>query len=335
MPRKACLILLGLIFLGPCLVSTVRGQELPTGNPKDFKVKTCLHSIGYAGVWRGQATLPLDDFLVKAKQMGYDGVEIMAKRPHLSPLDYDTAARQRLRARMDQLGLKVVALAAYSDFTVGLDQPGIPQVEIQATYLGEVAHLAHDIGCNMIRVFTGFERPGAPYDKQYALVMEGLRQAGLQAQKYGVTLAIQNHHDFGVDAEGMYWLVKEINLPNVMVAWDAWSPSVQGMTPEQIRQTVLKLKPYIVHTTAAQYIPVQRFHMLSDLVNYEKSEPVYRMVPMGPGIVDYDSFINALKEIGYRGYIAYEMCAVLEGGGSVENLDRTAKLFLEYVKKFR
>jgi len=28
------------------------------------------------------------------------------------------------------------------------------------------------------------------------------------------------------------------------------------------------------------------------------------------------------------------MCEVLEGGGDIENLDRTAKKFLEYVKKF-
>jgi sugar phosphate isomerase/epimerase len=56
---------------------------------------------------------------------------------------------------------------------------------------------------------------------------------------------------------------------------------------------------------------------------------------MGPGIIDYDSYINTLKEIGYQGYIAYELCEVLDGGGSVENLDRAARQFLEFVKKFR
>jgi len=28
------------------------------------------------------------------------------------------------------------------------------------------------------------------------------------------------------------------------------------------------------------------------------------------------------------------MCEVLEGGGDIENLDKTAKKFLEYVKQF-
>jgi sugar phosphate isomerase/epimerase len=57
---------------------------------------------------------------------------------------------------------------------------------------------------------------------------------------------------------------------------------------------------------------------------------------MGEGtVVDYEAFFKTLKEIGYQGYIAYEMCEVLDGGGCVENLDRTAKKFLEYVKAFR
>ncbi len=42
-----------------------------------------------------------------------------------------------------------------------------------------------------------------------------------------------------------------------------------------------------------------------------------------------------MKEIGYQGYLTYEMFEVLREGGSIENLDRIAKTFLEYVKQFR
>jgi sugar phosphate isomerase/epimerase len=55
---------------------------------------------------------------------------------------------------------------------------------------------------------------------------------------------------------------------------------------------------------------------------------------VGEGIIDYELFIGALKEIGYQGYLVYEMCEVLEGGGSIENLDDTARKFLDYVKQF-
>jgi hypothetical protein len=65
----------------------VNGQKTPTGNPADFRVRTCLHSVSYMGIWRGQATLSVDEFLLKAKELGFDGVMLAAKRPHVSLID--------------------------------------------------------------------------------------------------------------------------------------------------------------------------------------------------------------------------------------------------------
>lgn len=313
---------------------TLSAQPLPTGNAADFKVKTCLHSIGYAGFWRGQARLSVDEFLEKASELGYDGVMLMAKRPHLSPLDYDQKERARLKKKMEDLGLTLVGLAGYSDFTAGIDKPGIPHTEIQAAYLGEVAKLARDLGTNMVRIFTGYERPGIPYDKQYAMVLDGIKMAAREAQKYDVTLVVQNHHDIALHHDAMYWLLKEIDMPNVVAGWDAWSPTLEGLSREEIKASVEKMKPFIANTIAADYKILPRYHYESTLTNYVADKPVIRATPMGEGIVDYETFINSLKAVGYQGYLVYEMCEVLEGGGSIENLDRTAVKFLEYVKRF-
>jgi len=309
-------------------------QKVPTGNAKDFKVKTCLHSVSYAGFWRGQARLSVDEFLVKAKKLGFDGVMLMAKRPHVSLLDYDAAARKALRGRIEGLGLELVCLAGYTDFTAGVDKAGIPNVEIQACYVGELAKLARDLGTDMVRIFTGYERPGVPFDKQYAMVVEGLKLAGEKAAKHGVTLAVQNHHDIAVGYDTMAWLLKEVNLPNVKAAFDAWAPALQDLNSDELRAAVLKMKPFIIHTTAADYVRLPRYHYEHTLTNFLKRDVVVRAVPMGEGFIDYQTFINTLKEIGYQGYIAYEMCEVLDGGGEIENLDKTAKKFLEYMKRF-
>jgi len=207
-------------------------------------------------------------------------------------------------------------------------------VEIQACYVGELAKLARDLGTDMVRIFTGYERKGVPFDKQYAMVVEGLKLAGQKAAEYGVTLAVQNHHDIGVHHDAMYWLLKEVDMPNVKAAFDAWAPTLQGLSSEEIRAAILKMKPFIVHTTVADYVRLPRYHYEHSLTNYLERDTLIRAVPIGEGIVDYETFFNTLKEIGYQGYIAYEMCEVLEGGGDIENLDRTAKKFLEYVKKF-
>jgi sugar phosphate isomerase/epimerase len=324
-------ILFNLLFV---FSFTILAQEVPTGNAKDFKIKTCLHSVSYAGVWRGQAQLTVDEFLDKAKELGFDGIALVSKRPHVSPYDYDEAGRKRLKNRLSELGLKLVYLAGYTDFTAGIDKPGIPHLEIQALYVRELSKLAHDLGTKMIRIFTGYERPNIPYDKQYATVIEGLKMAGREAAKYGVTLAVQNHHDIGLHHDAMYWLLEEVNMTNVKAGWDAWSPTLQGLNSEQIRESILKMKPFIVNTIAAQYVRLPRFSYEHKLTNYLPQEDVLRAVPMEEGIIDYDMFINTLKEIGYQGYISYEMCEVLKGGGSIENLDKTAKDFLKYIKKF-
>ncbi len=329
---KKFTLLLSAIFI---LTITSKAQKTPTGNPADFKVKTCLHSVSYAGFWRGQARLTVDEFLVKAKELGYEAVMLVAKRPHVSPHDYDEAARARLKAKIDSLGLTLVALAGYTDFTAGMDKPGIPNAEIQAAWVGEISELAKDLGTDMVRIFTGYERPGIPYDKQYAEVLEGLKMAGKLAAEHGVTLAVQNHHDIALHHDAMYWLLKEVNLPNVMAGWDAWSPVLEGLTPEEQRQSILKMKPYIVNTIVADYVTHPRYTYQNELTNYKAEQPVMRAVPVGEGIIDYKNWFAALKEIGYQGWVVYEMCEVLDGGGSIENLDRTARIFLEYMEQFK
>ncbi len=323
------------VFVLTIMFFSATGQKAPTGNPKDFKVKTCLHSVSYMGAWQGQALLSVDEFLVKAKELGFDGVMLAAKRPHVSLLDYDDAARKKLRERIKSLGLELVCLAGYNDFTAGVDRPGVPHTEIQAVYIGELARLARDLGTNMVRIYTGYERSDLSFDKQWAMVVEGLTMAGKIAAQYGVTLVVQNHHDIALHHDAMKWLLDEVNLPNVKAAFDCWSPTLEGLNNEEMRQAIYTMKPYIYQTTTADYEVLPRFHYEVNQTNYTQLVGQNRAVPMGEGFLDYKNFINTLKEIGYQGYITYEMCAVLKGGGSIENLDRSAKIFLEYMKQFK
>ena len=95
------------------------------------------------------------------------------------------------------------------------------------------------------------------------------------------------------------------------------------------------MKPLIVHTSAADYVRLPRYHYDISLTNYMQQGTLMRAVPIGKGIIDYETFFDTLREIGYQGYIAYEMCAVLDGGGDIKNLDKNAKQFLEYMERFK
>jgi sugar phosphate isomerase/epimerase len=294
-------------------------------------MKTALHSVSYAGVWPGQATLPVEAVIDKAASFGYDGVMLMAKRPHVSPLDFDEAARRRLRERIEGHGLRLICLAGYNDFCGGWDSPGIPFREMQILYVGELARLARDLGGDMVRIFTGFERPGLSYRDAWAGCVATLKEASRRAAEHGVTLAVQNHHDLGAHHDAMFDLLSDVDEPNCRAAFDAWTPALLG---HDLGAAVRKMAPFLVHTTVADYQRRPRYQFLSPLSSFSPQPDAMRAVPVGTGLIDYPAFFGALKEIGYQGAVAYEMCEVLEGGGSEANLDRCARLFLDYMRRF-
>jgi sugar phosphate isomerase/epimerase len=294
-----------------------------------------LHSVSYAGAWPGHTLLNVDSFLNKAVELGYKHVALVAKRPHVSPFDYDQAGRQALKKRLRDLGLELVALMGYTDFTAGIERPGIPSAEMNAGYVEVLCQLAADLETPRLRVFTGYERSGVSYDAQYTELVRGLRLASRAAAKYGVTLLVQNHHDLCLHHDQLAWLMKEICEPNCKLAFDAWSPFLEGLAGKQLTEAVKNVGAWIEWTTVADYVRHPRFRYEPQLINYVRQEAdLIRAVTPGTGEVDYAAFFEGLRAAGYHGYVAYEMCAVLEGGGSLDNLDRNGRAFLEFLRRF-
>lgn len=278
----------------------------------------------------------MESFLDKAVDLGFPAVALVAKRPHVSPHDYDDPARQVLRKRLKERNLELAALMGYTDFTAGMNRAGVPSAEMNAAYVEVLAKLAADLGTTRLRILTAGEHPDVPYELQYAELVKGLRLAARVAARYEVTLLLQPYHDIAVHHKQFVWLLKEVNEPNLKAAFDAWGPFLHGLSGEELAEAVQQVGPWIGWTTVADYVRHPRFRYERRFTNYQRSDPdVVRAARCGTGEVDYASFFAGLKAAGYRGYVAYEMCEVLEGGGSIENLDRTARAFLEFLEKFQ
>jgi len=141
---------------------------------------------------------------------------------------------------------------------------------------------------------------------------------------------VQNHHDIASHHLRMRDLLEEIDEPNCKAAFDAWAPALQGV---DLREAVLHMRDWIVHTTVADYVKRPRYHLDDPLVNFLPRDDMVAAVPPGEGFIDYQAFFAALNEIGYQGWVAFEMCSRLKGGGSEENLDRVARTFLDFLPK--
>ena len=200
---------------------------------------------------------------------------------------------------------------------------------MQIRHVTDLARMAHDLGGTMVRIFTGYENPAATYSAQWKLLIDTLRECARRASEFGVTIGVQNHHDIAAGYEVMHDLIREVNEPNCRAMFDAWSPFLHGA---DLRAAALKMAPVTVHTTIADYQLRPRYRYQPAIVNYTKETPLVQAVAMGEGEIDYRGFLGALREGGFTGSIAYEMCSPLSCGGSEEALDECARRFVEYMR---
>jgi sugar phosphate isomerase/epimerase len=254
---------------------------------------------------------------------------IAGKRPHLSPLD---AAEQiePLKTALAAAKIRCDVLGAYTNLaqpsSVGCE---VPQIEFQISYVESLARIAAQLGTKIIRIFGAYEIEGQDPQMQWNRCATAIREMCDRASAYGVTIAIQNHHDVGLHTGALLEMLAEVGRPNCKLGFDAWSPALRG---EDLYEAAKVAAPHTVITTNADYIKVPRHRYRPELVNYER-QPVdwVRAVPFGTGFIDYPAFFSGLKDGGFDGIATFEMCSPLRGGGSLENLDACATTYLKWM----
>ncbi len=292
-----------------------------------------LFSVSYAGFW-GQHRLGLIPFLEKAAALGYPAVELAAKRPHLSVLDFpDFESVSEVKLAADRLGIEIATLAGYTDFTAGQNAAEVPFVEMQILYVRQLAQLARGLGASVIRVFSGYFTDLANHQADWNKCVVALREAASVAADSGVVLGLQNHHDVGVSVEGFAEFLDDVNHPNLKAMFDPWSIALHGDV--DLYAAARRMAPQMVQTTLADYIRIDRYQYRPPLINYQRIDPpAVRAVPLGEGFLKLEEFFAGLKDGGFDGYVAYEICSPIRGGGSEANLDAASRSALERIRSW-
>ena len=288
-----------------------------------------LFSVSYAGLW-GQHALDLLSFISRAARLGYSAVELMGKRPHLSILDWSECDLQKVKDCAAQHHLEIATLAGYTDFTAGKTSREVPFGELQLAYVRDLARMAQCLGARIVRVFTGYSTEEGGYLDDWNQCVRSIRECSAIASDYGIILGLQNHHDVAVASTAFAEFLDEVNHSNCRAMYDPWSPALMG---EDLYVSARLLAPRMVQTTLADYIRLKRFAYMPGLVNYRPLPEMVRAVPLGEGFIDLKGFFAGLKAGGFAGYVAYEMCSPLRGGGSEANLDATAGASLNKIRE--
>ena len=213
-------------------------------------MKLGLYSITYLGVWYPGRALTVEELIDRAKEYGYDGVEIDGKRPHGSPLDLPKRRCQELQLKAKDAGIEIYAVAANNDFS----SPIAEHRESQLIYVRELIRATADLGVKTLRMFAAW--PGLTITPEGATVYEsatglarsasrdhagtdlglvsrGLIEAARWAGDAGVTLALQNHAPVTNSPADMLRMIRDVDSPHVKACLDAPLAARQGVTSMQ------------------------------------------------------------------------------------------------------
>lgn len=246
--------------------------------------------------------LPLEDSLRMAAELGFDGVQIYATIGEFSP-EMSNERRAEVKQLLNSLGLEVSALCG--------DMGGHGfQIEADNAERVEKTKRIIDLACDFDTKVVTTHIGVIPADKnhpRYAVMLDALSRCGEYAKEKGVTLAIETGPE---TADVLYDFVRAID-GGVGVNLDpANFVMVTGQDPTD---AVKLLGKYIVHTHAKDGVMLTKTdpEMIYGCFAGEVYESLnigecFREMPLGEGDVNFHEYIEALRGIGYDGYLTVE-----------------------------
>ncbi len=307
-------------------------------------MKIALHSVTYSGFfYRGRA-LSLEEVIARVREAGYDGLEIMAKRPHGSPLDLDAKRRRELRELADSYQVEIAILAAYTDFS----GPDPLRREMNLMYLRGVIELARDLGVDKVRVFAAGMKgvdPKLPYWEHWRLCREGLREAARIAEEHGVVLGLQNHPPIIETYRDVLSMIEEVGSESLKAVVDPelliWTGDVDPLDPDvgrRLREVYREVGDLLIHVHVGDVV-IRRGQLVwsPDGTMAMTRMPRLERVPLGEGLFGRIAkpFVEALADVGYNGFISYEICSPRYVGHelvTLEDVDEEVRRGARYLR---
>ncbi|MDR3200544.1 MAG: sugar phosphate isomerase/epimerase [Spirochaetales bacterium] len=216
-------------------------------------------------------------------RLGYDYIELALR----DVAALDAAGFSALSRRLQKSGLRSEACNNFYPASQRITGPDF-NLQTLRGYTAEALRRAKELGAEFVVFGSSIARnipDGFPRDTAWAQIVDASRMIAEEAEKTGVTVAIEYHNKNEANvllsmAEAMK-LFREIDRKRIQVLADYYHYAVQEESPSDI-------------TRAAGHIVHAHFAELRD-----------RAFPLEPK-QEYRDFIGALKAGGYTGRISIE-----------------------------
>jgi len=280
-------------------------------------------SIFQIGVMVDSFRLELEEGLKKAREVGAAGVQIYATAGLMAPENLSSAQRKEILDIIKSNGLVVSAICG------DLGGHGFAKAEDNPWKIEKskrIMDLAKDLEANIVTTHIGVV-PEDENHPRWKVLQDACGELAEYADNVGAFFAIETGPEKAVTLKRF---LDSLGSRGVSVNYDP--ANLVMVTGDDPVEAVYTLKDYIVHTHAKDGIMKKQTDP-EIIYNYFAEGGIedlrlgdyFLETPLGEGHVDFDRYLKALQEVGYRGFLTIER----EVGDDPEKDIRQAVVFLK------
>lgn len=252
-------------------------------------MKIAFHTCAFgARSWLPAWTL--EEAIRLTAEMGFEGLELAACRPHGWPSDLNAQHRREMRKLAADSSLAFSTVGATS-VNHNIASPMAEERRATVRYWVECVHLALDLGCSTVVVAGGWSVRPHGRDEAWRWAREGLAAVAREAEQRGVVLALENINsrraDVVVSSRDVATMIEEVGSPALRPMLDFYHLHLEAEDPFEA-----------IERLGADLADV---HFL-DARRADRA----RVVP-GLGEMPLPDILLALREVGYDGWLVVEI----------------------------
>ncbi len=239
--------------------------------------------------FKGEPT-PIEDCMDHAASLGVTGIELL----HRQMASEESGYLQKLKRRAFLNGQSLICLSIHQDFVS-------PDPEIRQQHIDHTIHclqLAHTLGIPCIRLNSGRWKTIASFDDlmdargsepplegytdddAFGWCIESIEKCLPAAEKYGVTMALENHWGLTRTPEGVLRVIQSVGSEWLVGLMDT------GNFREDLYENLEKMARYVKFVQAKTYVGGGEWYTQE---------------------IDYGRVAQILKSVNYAGWVSLEM----------------------------
>lgn len=245
----------------------------------------------------------MEEAMQKAKALGAEGFQVNAHTGGMAPENLSPQQRKAFLSMAKDNGLRISAICG--DMGLGFWRPEKNAALIEKSK--RILDLAKEWETNIVTTHIGVV-PHDPNHERYKCMQEACFQLAEYADAQRAHFAIETGPE---PAATLKAFLDGLGSRGVAVNMDP--ANLVMVTGDDPVQAVYTLRDYIVHTHAKdgrklRDVGAEVVYGVTQIEEtiHSSMGDAFIELPLGEGDVDWDGYLRALEEIGYRGFLTIE-----------------------------